>query len=73
MTKTRLLYQKERLTKHKELGLRGGRKAGPLRMGHRGCWRGAAEGERLVLEGLRRLRGQEVETCTSGLGSKPGL
>ena len=27
-----------------KLGLRGGRKAGPLGRGHRGCWKGHREG-----------------------------
>ena len=39
-----------------KLGVQGGKKAGPLRRGATG---GAAEGERRVLEGLRRLWRQE--------------
>ena len=41
-----------------KLGLRGGRRAGPLRMGDSGCWRGR-RGGMARLEGPRRLRSQE--------------
>ena len=53
MTRTRLLGQQERGAREaerelKNLGIRGGRKAGPLRRGDSGYWRGCRGRSALV-------------------------
>ena len=56
-----------------KLGLRGGRKAGPLRRGDSGYWRGCGGcgGRSALVRSMCTL--MLVETWTSGLGSKPRL
>ena len=45
-----------------ELGLRRGRKAGPLRKGHSGCWRGCSGGTS-VTGGAAEVVEAEVHWC----------